>query len=67
MSTIVPIAFETSGGIASLDLVRKVAAGKTGTWRRLSRLVADESTEPDRLPESLDEALAADHAAARRP
>lgn len=44
LSSIVPMTFELSGAVATLDLLGKVSAGKTGTWRRLARLGATEST-----------------------
>jgi proline iminopeptidase len=44
LSSIVPVAFEISGAIATLDLLRKVAAGKTTAWRQLARLGAREQT-----------------------
>jgi proline iminopeptidase len=44
LASVVPLAFELTGAVATLDLLRKVAAGKTGTWRRLAHLSAAESS-----------------------
>jgi pimeloyl-ACP methyl ester carboxylesterase len=44
LGSIVPMTFEMAGATATLDLLRKVAAGKTAAWRQLARLSATEST-----------------------
>ena len=44
LCSIVPMAFEMTGALATLNLLRKVDAGKTTTWRQLARLAATEST-----------------------
>lgn len=43
LTSIVPVVYEMSGAIATLHLLRKVAAGQTTTWRQLARLAANEA------------------------
>jgi pimeloyl-ACP methyl ester carboxylesterase len=44
LSSIVPFVYEMSGSAATLDLLRKLRAGKTTAWRQLARLGATETT-----------------------